>query len=61
MLRSQALALEQLGAPAEAAVRAWLRYQGPQNDEALKLACDQYVEGCFEQRQPVVRLRVPPP
>ena len=61
MLRSQALALQQLGAPAEAAVAAWLRYQGPQSDEALKLACDQQVEGCFQQRQPVVRLTVPPP
>ena len=61
MLRSQALALQQLGEPADAAVQAWLRYQGPQDDEALKLACDQQVEGCFDQRQPVVRLIVPPP
>ncbi len=61
MLRSQALALQQLGEPADAAVQAWLRYQGPQDDEALKLACDQQVKGCFDQRQPVVRLIVPPP
>lgn len=56
MLRSQALALEALGLDPGAATAAWVRYQGPQDDEALKLACDQEIPGCFTQRQPVVRL-----